>query len=244
MFHTQWSANEAILSGQNRGGTKGLYQEIGQRFRTYGVERVLISGIPLPGRDMSKLVLHQNWGQEPLTPVQLSQIRGNDALVRRLAVAHRPVRLLSNGAETEWLANAPLYGLLKRNSGDQNGFDSLIGMHIPLEQLQILILLAGANVTISDADLCNAMSMISRDMEAMHSVKPLLPPRPGELSVREKMVLSKTAEGKTANDIAVELEISQRTVHAHLQNASEKMQAANKTQTVVEALRYAQISLA
>ncbi len=77
----------------------------------------------------------------------------------------------------------------------------------------------------------------------MHSEKALLPTRPGELSMREKMVLSKTAEGKTAGDIAIELDISQRTVHAHLQNASEKMQAANKTQTVVEALRYGQIKL-
>jgi DNA-binding CsgD family transcriptional regulator len=49
--------------------------------------------------------------------------------------------------------------------------------------------------------------------------------------------------GKTASEIAEELKISQRTVHAHLQNASEKLRASNKTHTVVEALRYGQISV-
>ncbi len=52
-----------------------------------------------------------------------------------------------------------------------------------------------------------------------------------------------SASGKTASEIAAILEISQRTVHAHLQNASDKLRARNKTHTVVEALRYGQISV-
>jgi DNA-binding CsgD family transcriptional regulator len=56
-------------------------------------------------------------------------------------------------------------------------------------------------------------------------------------------VVELSAVGKTANEIASVLKISQRTVHAHLQNASEKLRASNKTHTVVEALRYGQISM-
>jgi DNA-binding CsgD family transcriptional regulator len=67
--------------------------------------------------------------------------------------------------------------------------------------------------------------------------------RPGDLSARERRVVQLSASGKTANEIADILEISQRTVHAHLQNASEKLAAHNKTHTVVEALRYGQISV-
>jgi DNA-binding CsgD family transcriptional regulator len=67
--------------------------------------------------------------------------------------------------------------------------------------------------------------------------------RPGELSARERRVVELSAHGKTANEIAEILDISQRTVHAHLQNASEKLGASNKTHTVVEALRYGQISV-
>ena len=67
--------------------------------------------------------------------------------------------------------------------------------------------------------------------------------RPGDLSGRERRVVALSSEGKTASDIAKILAISQRTVHAHLQNASDKLRAHNKTQTVVEALRYGQITL-
>jgi DNA-binding CsgD family transcriptional regulator len=66
--------------------------------------------------------------------------------------------------------------------------------------------------------------------------------RPGDLSARERRVVELSAIGKTANEIASVLQISQRTVHAHLQNASEKLRASNKTHTVVEALLYGQIS--
>jgi len=66
---------------------------------------------------------------------------------------------------------------------------------------------------------------------------------PGDLSARERRVVELSAGGKTAGQIASLLEISQRTVHAHLQNASEKLRASNKTHTVVEALRYGQITV-
>jgi DNA-binding CsgD family transcriptional regulator len=67
--------------------------------------------------------------------------------------------------------------------------------------------------------------------------------RPGDLSARERRVVELSAVGKTASEIATLLKISQRTVHAHLQNASEKLRASNKTHTVVEALRYGQIEV-
>jgi DNA-binding CsgD family transcriptional regulator len=67
--------------------------------------------------------------------------------------------------------------------------------------------------------------------------------RPGDLSARERRVVELSAFGRTAAEIAALLKISQRTVHAHLQNASEKLRASNKTHTVVEALRYGQIEV-
>ena len=243
MFDTRWSSDDTPLSPQHRGNVAGIYQNIERRFNVYGVQNVLITAIPLPGRDMSKLVLHQRWGKEPFTTIQLAQIRGNDCLLRQLAVSQHPLRWQPNGADSESLVNSPLFNLLRRHAGDADATASLIGIHILLDQLQLGILLSGSDINISDIDLRNVTNVIAHELADIHQEKALLPTRPGELSTREKMVLSKTAEGKTAGDIAIELDISQRTVHAHLQNASEKMQAANKTQTVVEALRYGQIRL-
>jgi LuxR family transcriptional regulator, quorum-sensing system regulator BjaR1 len=63
------------------------------------------------------------------------------------------------------------------------------------------------------------------------------------LTPREREVLRWTAAGKTADASASILGISVRTVEYHLLNAARKLNTANRTHTVVEALRSRQISL-
>lgn len=65
----------------------------------------------------------------------------------------------------------------------------------------------------------------------------------GKLTAREREVLRWTAAGKTADATAAILSISVRTVEYHLLNAARKMNTANRTHTVVEALRSRQLSL-
>lgn len=57
------------------------------------------------------------------------------------------------------------------------------------------------------------------------------------LTPRELEVLSWSAEGKTALDIAGILCLSQETVHSHVKNAVQKLYAANKMAAVVRAVR-------
>lgn len=56
------------------------------------------------------------------------------------------------------------------------------------------------------------------------------------LSSREIEVLRWTAEGKTANEISQILSISERTVNFHVNNATAKLNANNKTAAVVRAV--------
>ena len=63
------------------------------------------------------------------------------------------------------------------------------------------------------------------------------------LTAREREVLRWTAAGKTADATAGILAISVRTVEYHLLNAARKLNTANRTHTVVEALRSRQLSL-
>jgi LuxR family quorum sensing-dependent transcriptional regulator len=63
------------------------------------------------------------------------------------------------------------------------------------------------------------------------------------LTAREREVLKWTAAGKTAEATAEILSISVRTVEYHLLNAARKLNTANRTHTVVEALRSRQLSL-
>lgn len=67
--------------------------------------------------------------------------------------------------------------------------------------------------------------------------------RTAKLTAREREVLRWTAAGKTADATAGILSISVRTVEYHLLNAARKLNTANRTHTVVEALRSKQLSL-
>jgi len=65
--------------------------------------------------------------------------------------------------------------------------------------------------------------------------------REGGLTKREKDVLSISALGNTSAQTAHLLNISERTVISHLQNASHKMNVSNRTECVIQAIRYQQI---
>ena len=58
-----------------------------------------------------------------------------------------------------------------------------------------------------------------------------------KLTTREKEVLQWIASGKTAWEISKILNIAERTVNFHSNNAKEKFNVATRSQAVVEALR-------
>lgn len=57
-----------------------------------------------------------------------------------------------------------------------------------------------------------------------------------ELSKREMEVLRWTADGKTAAEISMILNVSERTVSFHINNSLKKLNAVNKTQALVKAV--------
>jgi len=67
----------------------------------------------------------------------------------------------------------------------------------------------------------------------MASTKPVR--APVHLSVREIAVIRWTAMGKTAAEIAMILNVTERTVKFHISNATKKLDASNKTAAAVRA---------
>ncbi|SNY92752.1 regulatory protein, luxR family [Cohaesibacter sp. ES.047] len=222
---------------------QSLFETYFPRFQAIGANHVLAAGVPLPGRDLVKLALFQKWGEEEITTGQLAQIKGGDPLLRQIAVLKEPTIWRLQDTNNQWLANSSLISLLRRSAQHPDEYRTIAGLHIHVfGHFQIALCLAGADIVATRRELLSMATEIRFALEDADAIKPILN-RPGELSARERTILALTAEGRTASDIAAQLDISQRTVHAHLQNASEKMQASNKTQTVVEALRYGQIEL-
>jgi len=63
----------------------------------------------------------------------------------------------------------------------------------------------------------------------------MLPDGLARIRLPEQQVLHWTAEGKTVAEVAAILEMTERNVSFHIQNAITKLDAANKTHAVVKA---------
>lgn len=61
------------------------------------------------------------------------------------------------------------------------------------------------------------------------------------LTVREREVLAWTAEGKSSWEIGEILDLSERTVNWHAEQAKKKLDAVNRTQAVIKAIRLGEI---
>ena len=197
------------------------------RFRSSGATRFIATGLPLPGRPLAPLVLRANWGERS-SPVPQDDPVLQTALRSRLAF--------------EWPKHYE--GL---------GPDSIFASAIPPDHRLLVIpvaafppyqgciLAAGAELTLGVWGMVAIGCFCEAAFARLFDLSFMRRERPGDLSARERRVIELSAVGKTAGEIAELLTISQSTVHAHLQNASEKLRALNKTHTVVEALRYGQI---
>ncbi|HOV04293.1 MAG TPA: LuxR C-terminal-related transcriptional regulator [Hyphomicrobiales bacterium] len=199
-------------------------------FRSWGAEYYLVGGLPLPGRRLDPLVLCDNWPDGPVEP------EWSDPLLRTCLRSFRPF-VWSRGTMAAKADHSALFGAL-------GNLDTASIWAIPIHTLspyQACVLLGGHGMATDMADMHVRCYVCERAFDHLVAVGHVEMHRPGELSARERSVIELAAQGRTANDIAEALQISQRTVHAHLHNASEKLSASNKTQTVVEAIRYSQI---
>lgn len=204
-----------------------------ERLRSIGGTSLLVSGIPLPGRAIEPLLLRFRWGdRHGDAPI--------DAADPIFAHALRMCGAGVIGSSTEVVAErSELY----RTAAEQ-GADMVVCVPVrAFMPFQGIVLAAGLDLSLDRPSLLGLDYFCEEAFRRLLALRAVSQDRPGDLSARERRVVALSAEGKTASDIAKILAISQRTVHAHLQNASDKLRAHNKTQTVVEALRYGQITL-
>ena len=205
-------------------------------FRLWGADNLLIGGLPLPGRPIGPLVLRDMWLENRAERTLASSPLWSDPLLRRSLTEPQPF-FWSIKTIGEQATESVLYTNAVKHP---EGAIVVLPIH-SLRPYQGCVLAAGKLLKPTLEDLYAEHYLCERAFSRLAEIGAIDLHRPGELSARERSVMELTALGRTANDIADNLDISQRTVHAHLHNASEKLRAANKTQTVVEAIRYAQI---
>jgi len=204
-------------------------------FRSVGASHFLATGIPLPGRPLAPLVLRASWGEYRDDKSVVLNVPHSDAVLQKALRARGPFEWPSQSdglrRDSTLLSLAGLPGEI-----------ALIGVPVSgFHPYQACVLGAGSDMSFEPKTMLAFEHLCTEAFSRLFALNYVRRERPGELSARERAVVELSAHGKTASEIAAVLNISQRTVHAHLQNASEKLRASNKTQTVVEAIIYGQI---
>ena len=205
-------------------------------FKAFGADRILVSGMPLPRRPIDPLLLRLDWGD--LHGDRPAAITANDSVLRA-AFRSRRARLWDEAKDDPLGQDSALLAYL----GDIGRRKLILVPICAFLPYQGVVIGGGTNFDLDTAGVLAVEYLCVAAFRRLFKLNYVRPERPGELSGRERTVVELSATGMTAGEIAEVLAISQRTVHAHLQNASEKLQALNKTHTVVEALRYGQISM-
>ena len=214
--------------------------------RRFGATHILLTGLPLPRRSVTKLILRLVW-PDIRTGGHVIDVATSDPLLTwclasRHAFVVRGGHLESRRPSIPAMPRNAITSELLAAAGGQDAELIVVPIH-DLRPYQGCVVISGKGFVTSSSSLAGLEYFCLCAFRALIEVGRLDLNRPGDLSERERHVLQLTAIGKTAAEIAELLTISQRTVHAHLQNASDKMNASNKTHTVIEALRYSQIGL-
>ena len=213
--------------------------------RQIGATHVLISGLPLPGRTMSKLIVRMSWPDLRADGYVIDVDPADPVLARATgcAVGFSVHDRIVDFGDLRLASSEPFLGrsdLLEAVGPDAR---AIVIPVVSLRPFQGCVVAAGPDLPTATSALAALSLLAHAAFKRLIDLGRVSPSRPGDLSERERRVVELTAIGKTAGEIAEVLAISQRTVHAHLQNASDKLNASNKTHTVVEAIRYGQIEI-
>jgi DNA-binding CsgD family transcriptional regulator len=221
----------AIAEAQS---AKHVLDIVEAQLRRMGATHILITGLPMPNRPINGLVHRFRWADDRAGGIERSELDTHDGALMRGLMRNRPFIWDVTAGET---SHSELFASL---GGDTR---VVVVPVMEAQPFQALVLGGGAHLEGGKIELANLELICNAAFRRLIELGAITTQRPGDLSARERRVLELTALGNTASDIAELLDISQRTVHAHLQNASAKLNASNKTHTVVEALRYGQIRL-
>ena len=211
-------------------------------FSLWGTTHYLITGLPLPGQDIASLIIVQDW---------------------RIAATKRQFRPSATDLVFNKAVDWRNFIVLKESLWEQSPLITAAGLShdkhdvllIPIDPLYhyqgLCVLTFDKDPELNGELQMNNMSYADRTaLKCLISAAfikfrsfGLIGKRDGELTSREREVISLCALGYTAAQIATRINVKERTVVAHISNACNKLDAKNRSECVVQALRYNQIGV-
>jgi len=232
-------AARALVPSDRAHDAPGVWRGLEAFLAASGVAHYLAAVVPLPGIDLRTHVLRTNWPEAWFERYMRDALWRTDPLYTgavgsRIALEEAALREATRDLPRshEVLEHYAAAGL--------TGHGAVPCLVVGAYQL-FVILSAGRTLSTDEFHVVAAMTRIM--VQRLYEVAPDLFARHGQLTPRERQIVGLTAQGFTSNEIADDLGISARTVFAHLTSAGDKLHAANKTETVVNAYRYGQIAM-
>lgn len=223
----RWTDKDALLDAFERG------------MEECGVDHWMVAGVPMPSGDLRQTIIRARW---PETWMQ-RYLREDFAKVDPVLIAAVGSRMAMSeqeivAATAHLPRSAAILGEYAAAGLRNHGAVPVIRVG----QYHAVVTFASERPLTDDTREI-VFTIARRMVDRLHHLAPELLFRTGQLTARERQIVTLTAEGKTSNEIAAELGISARTVFAHLTAAGDKLRAANKTECVVNAYRHGQIAL-
>ena len=200
----------------------------------------LMTGIPLPNRSIRSLVLLNHWSMPsgiklkvPDTDIIFSKaIDWPNAFVLKEEFHELTVFAKSSVFDDQSFA------LLVTPIHSIPGYQGVVINRLLKKDAPVI---CGEDQIISYQERSLYFAVMNLAFYHLHQLNPVPFLREGVLTPREKEVLSLCALGYTSLQTAELLGNKERTVISHLQNASKKLSVSNRTECVIEAIRYRQI---
>lgn len=214
--------------------------------KTCAFSHYLFAIIPMPNQSVNETMILRDW--KDTQTGRDCDISSHDVLIQKAVDWSGPIILNEHHK-----INSPMYKAARLGEGD---YEVLI---IPIEKIydvqSCFICVFEADKTINGfkqnknfnamSNMTYAMRNLLRGLFSCAMLKLLqldvLPNRSKTLTKRERETIELCAIGKTSADVAQALNISERTAIAHVQNSMNKLNAKNRVECVIQAIRYNQI---
>jgi LuxR family quorum sensing-dependent transcriptional regulator len=214
-----------------------VLREMARAARDFGLDHLIVAGIPAPSRKLEPYVLVHNWPAGWFERYNSLDYLHVDPVIRELRSTTKPVTWTDAPYDPASDKTAHAVMMEAREFRLNNGLSIPIRTH---SGDQAAVSFGGAHFELSEVDK-RALHLIgiyghARAHALEHPRKAVERTRPA-LSRRELDILQWVAAGKRSDEIAEALDIAYSTVETYIQRACVKLDAVSRTHAVAEAIR-------
>jgi LuxR family quorum sensing-dependent transcriptional regulator len=236
----QWGRRALdFVDAVERLGAPDIIQMFEAEIKACGFHAYIMAGLPSPGTSLSDLTVANGWPPEWFEIYTRENFSVMDPIPQYGASTVQPFEWVEAHYDKD--SNPAAHLVMTRATE----FRLMQGYCIPLhyDEGGAVISMATEQLTI-DPVAKSALQLIG--IYAHNRIRSLGRPKPEKrdlLTPREREILRWAADGKTSWEVSVILRISERTVKFHLNQASHKLNAVNRTAAVAKALARGLIKL-